>query len=565
MAKEKMIDITVRMDDGSTKVFTEPSGISVSDIAKKAFKEESSKYVGARSAGKLRELTRKLSSSCELEFITLDSVIGFDMYKRSLILLMLSAVDNLTEQKEGEYLVDVMYSLGKGFFCVINNHKDGGKLEITEEFAASIKAEMDRMVEADMKIEKKSVNTEDAIAEFSSRGMYDKAELFKYRRTSKTNMYMLDGYSDYFYGYMLPSTGYIKSYDIVPYADGLVLIIPDRKTLKCAPYTAPEKLYNVLRKSEDWGSALGITNVGKLNSVIAKGGMNNLMLVQEALMEKQIAEIADRIKDDGKHIVLIAGPSSSGKTTFSNRLSIQLQAHGLHPHPIAMDNFFKERSETPVDENGKYDFESLAAMDLELFNDSMARLLKGENVEIPTFDFLVGKKKFDGNYLKMENSDVLVVEGIHALNPASTESLPKDACFKIYISALTQLNIDEHNRISTTDTRLLRRIVRDARTRGNDAQRTISMWPSVRAGEEKNIFPFQEEADTMINSALIYELSAIKQFVEPLLFSVPQDSEEYYEAKRLLKFLDYFLGIDVQMVPINSLLREFIGGGCFKV
>ena len=264
MAKEKMIDITVRMDDGSTKVFTEPSGISVSDIAKKTFKEESSKYVGARSAGKLRELTRKLSSSCELEFITLDSVIGFDMYKRSLILLMLSAVDNLTEQKEGEYLVDVMYSLGKGFFCVINNYKDGGKLEITKEFAASIKAEMDRMVEANMKIEKKSVNTEDAIAEFSSRGMYDKAELFKYRRTSKTNMYMLDGYSDYFYGYMLPSTGYIKSYDIVPYADGLVLIIPDRKTLKCAPYTAPEKLYNVLRKSEDWGSALGITNVGKL-------------------------------------------------------------------------------------------------------------------------------------------------------------------------------------------------------------------------------------------------------------------------------------------------------------
>ncbi len=565
MAKDKEIQIDVRMPDGSIKSLTETSGVSVGEIAEKVFKEDSRNYVGARSAGKLRELTRKLSTGCELEFITPDSVVGFDMYKRSLILLMLSAIDNVTDQKEGEYLVNVMYSLGKGFFCCINNNVDGGKVEITDELIKSIKDEMIRMVNADMKIEKKSYSTEDAIAHFASRGMLDKAELFKYRRTSKTNMYILDGYSDYFYGYMLPSTGYIKGFDLEKYADGLVLVIPDRKTLECAPYVAPEKLYNVLRQSEDWGSALGITNVGRLNSIISQGGTNNIMLVQEALMEKQIAEIADKIKEGGKQIVLIAGPSSSGKTTFSNRLSIQLQAHGLHPHPIAMDNFFKERSETPKDENGKYDFESLDAMDLKLFNDSMSALLRGEEVDMPTFDFTLGKKMFGGNRLKIEKTDVLVVEGIHALNPESTESLPSEACYKIYISALTQLNIDEHNRISTTDTRLLRRIVRDARTRGNDAQKTISMWPSVRAGEEKNIFPFQEEADTMINSALIYELSALKQFVEPLLFSVPQDSEEFYEAKRLLKFLDYFLGIDVQMVPVNSLLREFIGGGCFKV
>ena len=565
MAKDKEIQIDVRMPDGSIKSLTETSGVSVGEIAEKVFKEDSRNYVAARSAGKLRELTRKLSTGCELEFITPDSVVGFDMYKRSLILLMLSAIDNVTDQKEGEYLVDVMYSLGKGFFCCINNNVDGGKVEITDELIKSIKDEMIRMVNADMKIEKKSYSTEDAIAHFASRGMLDKAELFKYRRTSKTNMYILDGYSDYFYGYMLPSTGYIKGFDLEKYADGFVLVIPDRKTLECAPYVAPEKLYNVLRQSEDWGSALGITNVGRLNSIISQGGTNNIMLVQEALMEKQIAEIADKIKEGGKQIVLIAGPSSSGKTTFSNRLSIQLQAHGLHPHPIAMDNFFKERSETPKDENGKYDFESLDAMDLKLFNDSMSALLRGEEVDMPTFDFTLGKKMFGGNRLKIEKADVLVVEGIHALNPESTESLPSEACYKIYISALTQLNIDEHNRISTTDTRLLRRIVRDARTRGNDAQKTISMWPSVRAGEEKNIFPFQEEADTMINSALIYELSALKQFVEPLLFSVPQDSEEFYEAKRLLKFLDYFLGIDVQMVPVNSLLREFIGGGCFKV
>ncbi len=565
MAKEKMINIDVRMSDGSIKHLTEASGISVGEIADKVYKEDSRNYFAARSLGKLRELTRKLSTGCELEFITPDSAVGFDMYKRSLILLMLSAIDTVMDQKEGEYLVNVMYSLGKGFFCCINNNVDGGKVEITDELIVKIKDEMKRMVEADIKIEKKSVSTEDAIAHFASRGMLDKAELFKYRRTSKTNMYVLNGYSDYFYGYMLPSTGYIKGFDMVRYEDGLVLVIPDRRTLECVPYVAPKKLYNVLRQSEDWGNALGITNVGRLNNIISQGGTNNLMLVQEALMEKQIAEIADKIKDGGKQIVLIAGPSSSGKTTFSNRLSIQLQAHGLHPHPIAMDNFFKERDETPRDENGKYDFESLAAMDLKLFNESMSALLRGEEVDMPTFDFTVGKKIFGGSKLKIEKTDVLVVEGIHALNPESTESLPAEACYKIYISALTQLNIDEHNRISTTDTRLLRRIVRDARTRGNDAQRTINMWPSVRAGEEKNIFPFQEEADTMINSALIYELSAIKQFVEPLLFSVPQDSEEFYEAKRLLKFLDYFLGIDVQMVPVNSLLREFIGGGCFKV
>jgi Uridine kinase len=565
MAKDKMIEIDVRMSDGSIKHLTESMGISVGEIAEKVYKEDSRKYVCARTSGKLRELTRKLSSSCELEFITPDSVVGFDLYKRSLVLLMLSAVDSVADKKEGEYLVDIMYSLGKGFFCVINNNISGGKVKITDEIISMIRNEMDRMIEADLKIEKKSYSTEDAIAHFTSRGMVDKAELFKYRRTSKTNMYVLNGYADYFYGYMLPSTGYIKGYDLLPYADGMVLVIPDRKTLECGPYVAPEKLYSILRQSEDWGSTLGITNVGRLNSVIAQGGMNNLMLVQEALMEKQIAEIADKIKDGGKQIVLIAGPSSSGKTTFSNRLSIQLQAHGLHPHPIAMDNFFKEREETPKDENGKYDFECLEAMDLKLFNETMSGLLKGEEMDMPTFDFTVGKKVFDGNKLKIEKTDVLVVEGIHALNPESTESLPNEACYKIYISALTQLNIDEHNRISTTDTRLLRRIVRDARTRGNDAQKTISMWPSVRAGEEENIFPFQEEADAMINSALIYELSAIKQFVEPLLFSVPQDSEEFYEAKRLLKFLDYFLGIDVQMVPANSLLREFIGGGCFKV
>ncbi len=288
------------------------------------------------------------------------------------------------------------------------------------------------------------------------------------------------------------------------------------------------------------------------------------MLVQEALMEKEIADIAERIIEEDKRVILIAGPSSSGKTTFSHRLSIQLRAHGMHPHPIALDNFFKERDETPRDENGNYDFECLEAMDLKLFGDKISELLEGKEVDMPKFDFTVGKKVY-GNMLKMNKGDVLVCEGIHALNPKMSEALPENEKFKIYISALNMLNVDEHNRIATTDGRLLRRIIRDARTRGNDARRTISMWPSVRRGEEKNIFPFQEEADIMFNSALIYELSAIKQYAEPLLFAVPRDCEEYLEANRLLKFLDYFLGFETTNVPQTSIIREFIGGGCFDI
>jgi len=282
-------------------------------------------------------------------------------------------------------------------------------------------------------------------------------------------------------------------------------------------------------------------------------------------MEKQIAHIADMIEAGEKKIVLIAGPSSSGKTTFSHRLSVQLRAHGLRPYPLALDNYFVDREFTPKDENGNYDFECIEAMDLELFNSDMSRLLNGEEVEIPTFNFTIGKKEYKGKKMKLNKGDVLVAEGIHALNPKMTSGLPNDSKFKVYISALTQLNVDVHNRIPTTDGRLIRRIVRDARTRGNNAKDTIAMWPSVRRGEEKYIFPFQEEADVMFNSALIYELSVIKQFAEPLLFAVPRDCPEFYEAKRLLKFLDYFLSQDVTNVPKNSILREFVGGGCFDI
>ncbi|MBO4863599.1 MAG: nucleoside kinase [Eubacterium sp.] len=560
MAKEIKVTVRLSGNEAYEKVFQ--SGITLYEILEASVEGDNKDYVAALVDKQLKELTWKIFRDADIEFITSKTVIGFDMYKRSLILLMLKAVKDVLNKAEGDYRIEVMYSLGRGFFCRLEDSDTA----ITEELLAKIKTRMKELVEADIRLGKKTGITADMRKRFEERDLPGKAALLKFRRASRTNVYYLDDYEDYYYGYMVPSTGCLKEFDLVSYDDGFVLVIPERATGKLPEaYKAPDKLYSVLRKSEDWGRKLNITCVGELNQRVVDGGASNLILVQEALMEKQIADIAQQIIDGDRKIILIAGPSSSGKTTFSNRLSIQLMAHGMSPHPIAMDNFFKERVDTPKDADGNYDFECVGAMDLDLFNGTMSRLLNGEEVDMPTFDFTQGKKVYDGNKLKMNKDDVLVVEGIHALNPLSTESLPKDSSFKIYISALTQLNIDEHNRISTTDTRLLRRIVRDARTRGNTATKTISMWPSVRRGEEQNIFPFQEEADAMFNSAMIYELPAIKQFAEPLLFGVPEDSDEYYEAKRLLKFLDYFIGIDVQSIPQHSLMREFIGGGCFKV
>jgi len=537
------------------------------ELYEKQFGENKYEVVAATVNRRLRELNANVKPDDEVEFIKTNSKIGFDLYKRSIILLMLKAAKDVLNKHEADYRIDVMYSISKGLFCRIVD----SDVEISDELVAKIKTRMEELVSMNLPIEKMVCSTSEMREEFTRRNLPGKASLLKFRQSSKINIYSLDGYKDYFYGYMVPSTGYLNKFDLVRYDDGFVVIIPQKTTLELpskeenGEYSFPNKLYTVLRTYEDWGEKLNCSYVGDINNVIVRGGVNNMILVQEALMEKQIGDMAKEIVEGDKKLVLIAGPSSSGKTTFSNRLSAHMMAYGIHPHPIAMDNFFKNRDETPKDENGEYDFECLEALDLGLLEKTMSKLLSGEEVDMPTFDFTVGRKKFDGTKLKLGDNDVIVMEGIHALNPESTKTLPKDSCYKIYISALTQLNIDEHNRISTTDTRLLRRIVRDARTRGHSATKTIKMWPSVRRGEEKYIFPFQEEADAMFNSALIYELSAIKTFAEPLLYGVPEDSEEYYEAKRLLKFLGYFLATDVQNVPQTSLMREFIGGGCFKV
>ena len=426
---------------------------------------------------------------------------------------------------------------------------------------------MQRLVEADLPFEKRVVNTEEAKEIFHRHRMYDKEKLFGYRRVSKTNIYSLGGFEDYFYGYMPASSGALKVFDLFPYEGGFMLMLPDKEEPLVLPeFKEQKKFFDVLQESSRWGRIMGVETVGDMNSVLARGELGEMILVQEALMEKKIGDIAAQIAARGNvKFVMIAGPSSSGKTTFSHRLSIQLKTLGMRPHPIAVDDYFVNREDTPKHPDGSYNFETLGAIDVELFNRDMSALLRGEEVELPTYNFKTGQREYKGNKKRLGPEDILVIEGIHGLNDALSHSLPVESKFKIYISALTQLNIDEHNRIPTTDARMLRRIVRDARTRGASAARTINMWPSVRQGEEENIFPFQESADAMFNSALIYELPLIKQFAEPLLFSVDPESPEYVEAKRLLKFLDYFLGADCEAVPRNSVLREFIGGSCFKV
>ena len=511
--------------------------------------------------GKLRELHHTVSSDCTLKFETTAGNVGHKTYSRSLSLLMVKAVYDVSAHKNIDR-VRIHYSVSKGLYCTVE-----GKVKVDQVFLDKVEERMQELVDRDMPIRKRSVNTDDAIAMFGKHGMYDKERLFRYRRVSSVNIYSINEFEDYFYGYMVPSAGYLKYFKLYLYDEGFVMQMPSEKNPDVLPPFEPQhKLFRVLKESTDWGDLQGIDTVGALNDRVTSGKAQELVLVQEAMQEKKVADIAELIaKRPEVKFVLIAGPSSSGKTTFSHRLSVQLQANGLHPHPITVDNYFKERGETPRDENGDYDFESLNAVDIELFNKHMNELLEGKEVVLPTFNFITGHKEYTSQPKKLGEGDVLVIEGIHCLNPELTRNLADENKYKVYISALTQLNIDEHNRIPTTDGRLLRRIVRDARTRGASARRTIEMWPSVRRGEESNIFPYQEEADVMFNSALIYELAVLKPYVEAELFGISKDCPEYLEAKRLLKFLDYFVGISSENVPANSLLREFIGGGCFKV
>lgn len=513
--------------------------------------------------GKLRELHKTVQFDCNLNFYTGIDQPGIQTYHRSAIFLMMKAFyDIVGVDKIDKVTVD--FSLGKGYYI-----KPHGDIALSQGLIDRVKIRMQEYVSQEIPIMKRSVNTDDAIELFHKHRMYDKERLFRYRRVSRVNIYSIGGFEDYYYGYMVQNTGYIKYFDLVLFDDGFMLMLPQKDNPKEVPIFEPEKkkkLFKVLKESVKWGERLNVSHVGALNEKIAEGKINEMILIQEALQEKKIAEIAAKIgADRSKKIVMIAGPSSSGKTSFSHRLSIQLKAQGMIPHPIAADNYFVNRVNSPKNPDGSYNFEVLESLDVEQFNKDMSALLAGETVEMPRYQFKTGEREYRGDYLKLGKDDILVIEGIHCLNDKLSHSLPLESKFKIYVSALTQLNVDEHNRIPTTDCRLIRRMVRDARTRGASAQDTIRMWPTVRHGEESYIFPFQESADMMFNSATVYELAVLKQFAEPLLFGIPRESPEYMEAKRLLKFLDYFLGVNSEDIPHNSIIREFIGGSCFRV
>lgn len=538
-----------------------PQGATYEDVANDYQKEYDNLIALAARDGKIRELFKKLTRDCEITFFTLKDDVGNKTYVRSATMLFLKAVFDVFG-RETVQNCRVEFAIGNGSYI-----SPKGKINATEENAAKIRNRMRELVEAKTPFLKKSYSLDNAMELFRREGMKDKEKLFRYRRGSFVNIYEMDGYYDYYYGYMLPNAGYVKWFDVIAYEDGFMLLLPDKKDpTHVKPFQERKLLFRTLKESEEWGKEIGIETVGDLNDQICRGSLSELILVQEAQQERKIGEIAKSIVDrGGVKFVMIAGPSSSGKTSFSHRLSIQLKTLGKTPHPIALDDYFVNREFTPRDENGDYNFECLEAIDVKQFNVDMCRLLAGERVELPSFNFKSGKREYKGNFKQLGKDDILVIEGIHGLNEKTSYALPEESKYKIYISALTNINIDEHNRIPTTDGRLLRRMIRDARTRGAGARQTIDMWGSVRRGEEQNIFPFQEDADAMFNSVLIYELAVLKQFAEPLLFQIDKGEPEYYEAKRLLKFLEYFLGVTSESLPNNSLCREFVGGSCFNV
>lgn len=542
-------------------IYEVEEGTTLEQLAKQLQKKEEPVILLAYMDGKLTELFTEIKKDCHVRFVTLKEQAGYMAYKRTATFIFLKACEDLLGKGESTKIA-IDYSIGNSIFC------DFSSMErvVDDKFAHSIQKRMEQLYESDLPITKRSLDTDQASRYFDSVGFKGKRELFKFRRESKTNIYSMDEYDNYFYGYMAPSTGYIPTFLVSAYQHGVVLQIPKRKqTEEIVPFTPQPKLFHVMQRSREWTKTMGVDTVGALNDEITYGNINHLILLQEGLQEKLLADIADEIVSKNKRIILIAGPSSSGKTTFSHRLSIQLEIAGLTPHPVSMDDYFLDRELSPRDENGNYNFETIASLDVDLLTKHINQLLNGEEVDVPSYNFVTGKREYHGHKLKIGQKDVLVMEGIHGLNGTLTNEIPEDAKYRIYVSALNQINLDEHNRIPSSDGRLLRRIVRDAMTRGNDARETISRWDSVRKGEEDNIFPYQEEADVMFNSAQVYEIAVLKQYAEPLLFAVPKDCPEYQEAKRLLKFLEYFLNIPSEAIPKTSLLREFIGGSCFDV
>ena len=547
--------VEVHLPDG--RVLEGPRGAPLGDFTRDldGFPES---IVGGIVNGELRELTYPIEIESRVRPVTMGEPDGMRIYRRSLTFLLAAAFEGLFPG--AKLTVDHSVASG-GYFCQVQ-----GRPALTSEELDRLEGRMQELVAADLPFAKEQVPLEQAIEDFRQRGDIDKVRLLRHRRKPRLVLYSLGEHRDYHHGYMLPSTGMLKWFGLALTGGGFTLRFPRRHAAsRLLPLPEYPKLLAAFRQYGDWLETLGIAYAGALNDAIAEGRAAQVVLVSEALHEQHIAAIAGDIaaRRDQVRLVLIAGPSASAKTTFAKRLSVQLLARGVRPFPLELDSFFVDREATPVDENGAYDFETLEALDLDRFNHDLQALIAGQTVRLPRYDFKRGRQE-DGDESRLEPGQVLLLEGIHGLNPALTPGLAPQQTFRIYASALTQLNLDRYNRVSTTDTRLLRRIVRDASQRGYSANETIQRWESVRRGEKRHIFPYQENADVMFNSALVYEVSALAPLAEPLLRQVPFGTPEHVEAKRLLAFLEWFLPLPPELVPDNSLLREFLGRSIFE-
>lgn len=546
-------------NNNSTREF--PEGSSLLDIYNGFNLAMPYGPVSAKVNNKVESLDFRVYYNKDIEFLDITSSSGMRTYVRSLFFVLVKAVEELYPQGN----ISLEHPISKGYFCKLHIDRTIGLDDVQR-----IKQKMQEIIAADIPYTRTESHTEEVVRLFEKRGMPDKARLLDTYGQLYSYYYQLGDTVDCYYSSLVPSTGYIHLFDIVKYYDGLLLRIPNRENpTKLEEVVKQEKMLEVFQEYHRWNQILGISTVGDLNVACNEGHATDLINVSEALQEKKIAQIADEIThrdQDGKRVklVLISGPSSSGKTTFSKRLSIQLMTNGLKPYPISLDDYFVNRNDTPLDENGKHDFESLYAVDLPFFEEQLTTLLNGGEVELPRYNFTTGKREMSGKKLRIDEHMILIIEGIHALNPALTPHIPNENKYKVYVSALTTILLDNHNYIPTTDNRLLRRIIRDYKYRNYSAEETIARWPSVRAGEEKWIFPYQENADAMFNSALLFELAVLKDYVEPVLRKVPNRCPEYSEAHRLLRFLNYFVSVQDKELPPTSLLREFLGGSSFQ-
>jgi uridine kinase len=534
-------------------------GLNLTEIAVEFNVKLNNPIIGAMVNNTLKELSYEVYSPKTINFIDISHPAGMRMYQRSLFFVLQKAVKDLIPGSS----IRIEHSVSKGFYCEI----DGCNQPLELPLIFNIGDRMRELVAADIAFRRDKVLTKDVVALFENSGHLEKAKLFRTRPKLYTSVYYLGDTADYFFGGLVPSTGFLKVFDLVKYYKGMLLRIPKRsKPDEVEDIEIQTKMFDIFQEYKDWVDILEVGSVATINEQVQQGFSSELIKISEALHEKKVSQIADKIycQRDKVQVVLISGPSSSGKTTFAKRLSVQLKVSGLKPYTISLDNYFVNREETPLDENGELDFESLHALDVKLFNNDLIRLLKGEKVELPKFSFEQGKRFYDNTFLQIDGNGIIVIEGIHALNPDLTPLIPAEKKYKIYVSALTSLSFDRINRIPTTDNRLIRRIIRDNRYRGYSALETIRRWESVRRGEDKNIFPYQEQADVMFNSALLYELSVLKSYAEPILYELPSTEPEYSESMRLQKFLSYFTPISEREVPPTSILREFLGGSTFS-